>query len=402
MWSDDNMMKYRVFYGVMMLLSVLFYLFFEGYLSFITLIFIFILPFVSLLCTVIARSCLHVQLNEVSPVASKGVHSQFFIEIQSTSIFPVAHAILMLECRNSLCSKGKKAVIHTSLAAHNSMKIKRNIISQYCGKLTVQLDRILIYDYLGIFVLPKKLNLLSDIYVLPLTIQLDTPIDSHTNYNVENSTYSKIKSGNDSSEIFDIRDYREGDRLRNIHWKLSSRLDKLMVKEFSLPLDNSVMILFDLITAENALIDTQIEAVVSISRFLLENQIYHSIEWYDGRSSKFDETVVEQSDDLAILLNHVLAASTYQNCPYALASHNTINNNHEYSHVIYVTTKLQGNELIEFCNNERIHKITILLVTRGGLTAEQKTLSDSLANMKISVLPVNPGKLRGSIDSLTL
>ena len=38
---------------------------------------------------------------------------------------------------------------------------------------------------------------------------------------IESDSYSTIKGGDDPSEVFAIREYREGDRLQRIHWKLS-------------------------------------------------------------------------------------------------------------------------------------------------------------------------------------
>ena len=40
--------------------------------------------------------------------------------------------------------------------------------------------------------------------------------------------------GYDPSELFDVREFQNGDRLQSVHWKLSARTDELMVKELSL------------------------------------------------------------------------------------------------------------------------------------------------------------------------
>ena len=37
--------------------------------------------------------------------------------------------------------------------------------------------------------------------------------------------------GNDFAEITDVREYRPGDRIKDIHWKLSAKKETLMVKE---------------------------------------------------------------------------------------------------------------------------------------------------------------------------
>ena len=52
----------------------------------------------------------------------------------------------------------------------------------------------------------------------------------------DSDRFSTYKKGDDPSEIFDIREYADGDKIQRIHWKLSSKTGDLMVKEGSLPL----------------------------------------------------------------------------------------------------------------------------------------------------------------------
>ena len=43
--------------------------------------------------------------------------------------------------------------------------------------------------------------------------------------------FSKVKSGDDPSEIFDLHPYREGDAVNLIHWKLTEKMDKALACE---------------------------------------------------------------------------------------------------------------------------------------------------------------------------
>ena len=54
------------------------------------------------------------------------------------------------------------------------------------------------------------------------------------------------RKGNDPSEIFDLREYAPGYDVRSIHWKLSGKLDKLVVKEASDPSHYQVVLMPDL------------------------------------------------------------------------------------------------------------------------------------------------------------
>ena len=58
--------------------------------------------------------------------------------------------------------------------------------------------------------------------------------------------YSDEESGDDPSQIFEIRDYRPGDKMQKIHWKLSAKSDSLIVKEYSEPVGFAIVIFVNL------------------------------------------------------------------------------------------------------------------------------------------------------------
>ncbi|MFR3948816.1 MAG: DUF58 domain-containing protein [Ruminococcus sp.] len=38
-----------------------------------------------------------------------------------------------------------------------------------------------------------------------------------------------------------MREYQEGDSIRQIHWKLTGKLDKMMIRQRSFPVDDTVL-----------------------------------------------------------------------------------------------------------------------------------------------------------------
>ena len=74
-------------------------------------------------------------------------------------------------------------------------------------------------DYLGLFQRKIKsmsqisVNVLPDIQAFPVVISMRT-----RNFPVEGDAYETDRSGDDPSEIFQIREFRPGDRLLRIHW----------------------------------------------------------------------------------------------------------------------------------------------------------------------------------------
>ena len=115
-----------------------------------------------------------------------------------------------------------------------------------CEMVTIECMKAGITDYLGLFYIPKKINKSSTVLVMPNLPQVDL-IDkmSQVINEEEGMIYSQERPGDDATEIFAIREYVPGDNIRKIHWKLTTKADKLMVKDFSLPIKENDTVIID-------------------------------------------------------------------------------------------------------------------------------------------------------------
>ena len=99
--------------------------------------------------------------------------------------------------------------------------------TEHCGALQIHFAGGRVYDYMGLFFLPKKTP--GDLRMLIRPSQLrpkDLPDPEKTIV-----TYWKPKAGGGFSENHELRLYRPGDSLRQIHWKLSGKTGKLIYRE---------------------------------------------------------------------------------------------------------------------------------------------------------------------------
>ncbi len=395
------MFRYRIAYCAALAAAILFYLFFNGYLSFLMLVFVILLPFVSWLLTLLAVRKTTVRLEMKSPVANKKEDFLLNILLKNTSIFPVARARLKFCCVNSLCGKKQNETLFLSVNANAQLAVEHRMQSQYCGKITAELTQIKYYDYLGIITIKQKPSICTEAFVIPKIQFIDAQIDTATNTCLESSTYSKVKQGDDPSEIFDIRPFRSGDRLRSIHWKLSSKLDELMVKEFSLPTDSEVLLLTELLAPDMIEVDTIVEVLATLSHFLLENRINHRIEWFDVKKNQFNNETIESDEDLAVLLNAILSTGSYRDESYSLDCRNRLGKiARDYPHAIYITGQLT-NALTAFCDRPSGEKTTVLCVCEK-MDDDQRKLADNLNVMNVAVVKIHPGKIQESLSGLIL
>jgi uncharacterized protein (DUF58 family) len=99
-----------------------------------------------------------------------------------------------------------------------------------CGVYSVKIEKIHAWDFMHFYATVKKEVKEKNISVLPerykaVALKPDRFV-------IENSdTQESTKKGSDYPEVKDVREYIPGDSLKNIHWKLSSKKETLMVKE---------------------------------------------------------------------------------------------------------------------------------------------------------------------------
>ncbi|MEE1318619.1 MAG: DUF58 domain-containing protein, partial [Ruminococcus sp.] len=89
-----------------------------------------------------------------------------------------------------------------------------------------------ISDMTGIFCIPVRINCNLVCNVYPKAKKPDFLPDCDK---ISVVGY-KPKSGGGFSDFYELRQYQSGDSLKNIHWKLSSKYDDIIVREPSIPI----------------------------------------------------------------------------------------------------------------------------------------------------------------------
>lgn len=119
-----------------------------------------------------------------------------------------------------------------SLCGTVNEKTVFSVCPAYCGMAEVRLDGIRVYDSFSIGSAKRKLSDCMRVMVFPRERALDIQdLEVRNEEGPEKSTAnSALVLGRD--ELRQIRGYREGDSPRHLHWKLSARMDELLVREY--------------------------------------------------------------------------------------------------------------------------------------------------------------------------
>ncbi len=129
---------------------------------------------------------------------------------------------------------------HVTLAAQEisagSSEWLYGLVISEAGCYEFRLESLLIYDRFCAFHRKKKCGSGTYVYVLPEIHEISVSIGERVrNFYGDSDIYDELRPGYDPGEVFDVREFRDGDRLSSVLWKLSAKGGELMVRENSLP-----------------------------------------------------------------------------------------------------------------------------------------------------------------------
>lgn len=178
----------------------------------------------------------------------RGEHDGITLYFQNPTVFPVGDIRI-----TARITGGGEIVRHTGVGAKSRDSWNIQVQPVHCGEAQVTVTELRIFDYIGLFSAKLRNYRKKDaifggtITILPQVHPLH--LEALPSFVGEREISQELvadRIGTDSQEIFDTRYYRQGDMLKNIHWKLSAKADDLLVKEFSMPADQSVEIYLDM------------------------------------------------------------------------------------------------------------------------------------------------------------
>ena len=205
-------------------------LFFRQSFFVVLLLLLIVLPFVSWFASYHAFHNLEVDILTKVISTFRFATAPITFRLKNNSIFPLLHCELLYQFHSLFYQED--AVKGLILPALSKKATSHSIPLKLCrnGCFRATLLSVKTYDYLRFFTFYREVNSNVEIKVLP---DATGELPCHaTLYQEGFDEYEEsMAKGNISSNVTDVREYQAGDRLQKIHWKLSAKVDKLMVKE---------------------------------------------------------------------------------------------------------------------------------------------------------------------------
>lgn len=355
-------------YIILTIFIGIFHILYKGDLSFIILAFLIALPAVMFIILAIQVRLLRINVSSDNAVSERGKAATVRVILHNRSVLPIAACKISLKYRCvymadvSAKPTDEKYTITIPVKQSTTETVSISLTPDHCGVVEFCIKSIKITDFLGFSFLFRKIGFADRIVVLPNAFPMSGSLENGIVSGSESNIFSTVKSGDDPSEIFQLREYRDGDRHNRIHWKLSSRSESFIVKELSQPVNSKILVLCDFSGCGEAdSTDMIFDMAMTLSSFFIRNGTVHTL------AAAFDDCTLFNAD---ISNDNELYAAFMGLCTnigrlnrsqviaeIASIADNTMMIRNGFSHVLAITgtvNKAIAGELSRLCGEARL------------------------------------------------
>jgi len=271
--------------------ALVFHIFYFGWYSWYLLVLVLCLPWFVLLVSLPAMRKVRLRLALPQTCAMGDGVEAGIILTGGKSLLP--------PCRVRFRVKGSEGNFRTQKTSPGGNVL---LDTSHCGILTCSCKGSRVCDYLGLFGLPIRGVGQREVLVLPRPV----PPEALPDLTAFAAQQKRPKPGGGFSEEHELREYRPGDNLRDIHWKLSAKTDRMILREAQEPVRQRVLLTFDMQPTGEKL-DDVLSRLLWLSRWLAAHDTEHEICWLEPTSGKLQTVLIHTEQDLLPMLHQVLS-----------------------------------------------------------------------------------------------
>ena len=261
------------------------------------------------------------------------------LQIVNDSVLPVFLGKGSLHLENRFTGEQMELPFSFSLKGRGKKNIDFQGKSQWCGCIYATLHTWRSYDFFGLAGQKRKAELSASTVVMPCEQKEDFRFLTKEGFDMESFRYSGARPGDDPGETFDIREYQEGDSIRQIHWKLTGKLDKMMIRQRSFPVDDTVLILAEPFLKEKApaVAQTLGEVFAAVLNSFMEQGISCQAGVFDHSTGHFYIEKIRTREDYENILYLFLRHTGEGESPCTITEYLHTPGEQKFANYIYIT-----------------------------------------------------------------
>lgn len=195
-------------------------------------IFMITIPFASLLLLFIAGASVTVYLGSGQEYVPRGEPVTVTLKLVNSSPLPIYDVQAELSIPEP-SGRPSRSLTLLSLSPFGGYSVDRTLVFNYRGEYEIGVSSIFVRDLFGMFRLRADAGTFASVFVLPRErLLLSDPLPASPD---ETSLNAPRLRSSDHTGQQNIREYSDGDSLRDIHWKLSAKSEEMLVREYSSP-----------------------------------------------------------------------------------------------------------------------------------------------------------------------
>lgn len=196
-----------------------------------------VLPPLLLLLSLPSMLSLRAELSAPDRV-SQGSDSELCVLFKTRALLPLSRVNIRVQLENRYDGEVNKTKYSYAGVLSSTGRIP--LPTGLCGMICISVTRLECRDLLGLFVIRRRCTAKAVCTVLPDPAAPDKCPDIDTC--LDSAVQLKPKYGGGYAEEHELREYRPGDTVNAIHWKLSAKSDQVIVREALEQVNNQVFL----------------------------------------------------------------------------------------------------------------------------------------------------------------
>lgn len=362
------MRAHRIWYGAAVIAALIIYIISNRRESLVFLCCVVVIPLVLFLVEILAMRSVTLECDMKKSCCVRQ-EIPLSIRVKRKNRLPYGMIRVDLTVENVMYNEKRDKILFLQPSEKKEMEFSYPVKMEDCGNVKVEIKDARCYGLMGIFCRRIPVDKVMDILVYPAQLRLNTQLVRRPETVMFGELYDQCRKGQDVSEVSGLRDYVAGDSLGSIHWKLSGKVDSLIVREFGYPSNYNILILYELARKINGqeIINQRNNAVLALTTALSYSMIELNLEHnvgrvIDGEYQTLPVYSMESHEDMSLsLLCRPITEDESRGSAICHFLHGAMRS--DYTKMIYITPEYDETAVRQL---SREIDLTVIQVTAGG------------------------------------
>ena len=224
------MTRSRLIYAALLIAAFIFSQALYDSISLFTLAVVLLIPLISLLCLLISLSLVKIKAEPAPARVARMSKTSLRVVIRSKTPLMLPMMKFYAYVSNPQGDASVLGYTVVNYRAFGQTVVDIPLQFNLRGLYKVGLDYVEFYDFLRLFRIKRRLRKESYLTVAPRNLKVTLPVQAISREQ-ENTLTAGGRETKNGGDLSGIREFNEYDTLRQVHWKLSAKTGKLILRE---------------------------------------------------------------------------------------------------------------------------------------------------------------------------